>query len=408
MTLTRICVVAALLLLLFGATAMAQDLVDFYGQVRIYNGTCNTGVGMNGVKVLLYSPLRQEHYETYTYTDPVYMNNHPPTDSPMGVYYFYDIPTGSDWLVEVVEPLGVTLATEPGEPSWWNENPRGYSYPYGYGYHRCFLMVLSGTNFQPHTMGYWKHQATCACGGNGNPQVPAALLQEYLDLVYDLFDGAQNFPIQGVSSWNGQPMTPANMLSTYNLPNGGSVGMVNKTKKQLLTMLLNIAAEYCYVWRPISVDQRNISQLIAFGADKIRNGGSNISNAHTALDLVNNGSTVPAGLIPASYGLTYYGNPVEEVISVNPEVPTKALLISNYPNPFNPTSTINFTLPAAAQVQLTIYNLWGQKVVDLLQGRLEAGDHQTLWNAAGYPSGTYIYHLNTDMGQTSGTMTLVK
>lgn len=395
--------VALTALLLSALTASNAQAVDMYGQVRIYNGTCDTGIGMNGVTVLLYNDSLGVSYSTVTHTDSLFMLQHNLT-SPMGIYYFDDVPYSLYYFVEVIPPLGVELATNPQQGSWWNANPRAV----GSQFYRCFLMVLEGTNFSPHTIGYWKHQATVAVTGRGNAQVPAALLQDYLDLVFDLFNDAPYFPISGVSSVNGAPLNPQNMLTTFNLPDGGSAGMVNKAKKQLLAMLLNVAAEYVFVWQEISVDDRTISQAIAFGADMIGPpSGAAVGTAKDALDYVNNGLTVPAGWIPGSYGLIYYGDHnAQRAAEVS--LPTAPQLLGNYPNPFNPTTTISFNLPQGGLVNLAVYDLTGRQVALLVNGWREAGRQEVTFDASRLSSGVYVYRLTSGGHAAGAKMMLVK
>lgn len=97
----------------------------------------------------------------------------------------------------------------------------------------------------------------------------------------------------------------------------------------------------------------------------------------------------------------------EEVI-VTPVIPDEFQVSSVYPNPFNPTTTVAFDLPQATKINLSIYNLNGQLVSELLSGNLDAGQYRATWNATGHPSGTYIYRLNTDSGIHSGKMLLLK
>ena len=68
-------------------------------------------------------------------------------------------------------------------------------------------------------------------------------------------------------------------------------------------------------------------------------------------------------------------------------------LEQNYPNPFNPETKIVFTLARSGPVELIIYNLLGEKVANLSGEQLRAGRHEVVWNAAGHPSGIYIYQL---------------
>lgn len=73
-------------------------------------------------------------------------------------------------------------------------------------------------------------------------------------------------------------------------------------------------------------------------------------------------------------------------------------LHQNYPNPFNPTTTISYQLPSISQVDLGIYNLLGQKVATLVSKMQSAGSFKVEWDASGFSSGVYFYHLETDKG----------
>jgi hypothetical protein len=78
--------------------------------------------------------------------------------------------------------------------------------------------------------------------------------------------------------------------------------------------------------------------------------------------------------------------------------PGHFILQQNYPNPFNPTTAIVYQLSAVSQVELSIYNILGQKVVTLVNSRKPAGKHQVKWDASGFAGGVYYYRLSTDGG----------
>ena len=96
---------------------------------------------------------------------------------------------------------------------------------------------------------------------------------------------------------------------------------------------------------------------------------------------------------------------VEETSSERPEEPE---LKSNYPNPFNPVTTIEYVLPEEAEVRLEIYDILGRRVAVLEDGMQEAGTHQVQWDASGVSSGTYIYRLEAGEHVESRHMTLIK
>ena len=68
-------------------------------------------------------------------------------------------------------------------------------------------------------------------------------------------------------------------------------------------------------------------------------------------------------------------------------------LYQNYPDPFNPSTTISFSLPKASNVKLTIFNVLGQKVAALADKFMEAGVYNIKFDAAHFSSGVYFYRL---------------
>jgi len=74
-------------------------------------------------------------------------------------------------------------------------------------------------------------------------------------------------------------------------------------------------------------------------------------------------------------------------------LPEQVLLLSAWPNPFNPTVTLSWELPQAAAVDLTVFNLLGERVALLPAGNLPAGNHQLTWDAAAQAAGPYFIDL---------------
>ena len=86
----------------------------------------------------------------------------------------------------------------------------------------------------------------------------------------------------------------------------------------------------------------------------------------------------------------------------------KFSLGQNYPNPFNPATIINYTIPVSNHVNLSVYNLLGQKVATLVDGIKAAGRHQAIWETTGFPSGVYLYSIEVDNYQDCKKMILIK
>jgi len=88
-------------------------------------------------------------------------------------------------------------------------------------------------------------------------------------------------------------------------------------------------------------------------------------------------------------------------------------LRENYPNPFNPTTTLTFELPKQMKVSLVVYDVLGRKVTELVNGIQKQGVHKVVWNGAdsrGRPvsSGVYFYRMITDNYQRTMKMMLIR
>jgi hypothetical protein len=81
------------------------------------------------------------------------------------------------------------------------------------------------------------------------------------------------------------------------------------------------------------------------------------------------------------------------IASSTDDFPQVFALDQNYPNPFNPTTMINYQLPITSDVELSIYNLLGQKVANLVNEQKQAGNHSVQWDASGYANGIYYYRI---------------
>jgi hypothetical protein len=94
-------------------------------------------------------------------------------------------------------------------------------------------------------------------------------------------------------------------------------------------------------------------------------------------------------------------------------LPTETKLMNSYPNPFNPTTNIAYTLKSAGIVHLDIYNMLGQKVRTLVNSKIEAGEHHAIWDGRTdsgdqSASGTYFVKMTTDNFTSTKKMVLLK
>jgi hypothetical protein len=104
---------------------------------------------------------------------------------------------------------------------------------------------------------------------------------------------------------------------------------------------------------------------------------------------------------------------IEALFQAGSALPTVLALYPNYPNPFNPQTTLRYDLPLAGQIRLTIYNLVGQRVRTLVDRHQQAGHYRLTWDGrddAGFAaaSGLYLYRLESETGHLVRKMLMVK
>jgi hypothetical protein len=96
------------------------------------------------------------------------------------------------------------------------------------------------------------------------------------------------------------------------------------------------------------------------------------------------------------------------VNNISAAVPDKNYLYANYPNPFNPATTIRFDLQKSGNVKLIIFDALGREVETIVNENLKAGVYEKSFDASGLTSGVYFYKLMTDDFAQTNKMLLVK
>lgn len=102
---------------------------------------------------------------------------------------------------------------------------------------------------------------------------------------------------------------------------------------------------------------------------------------------------------------------VEEIAEFISQIPIKFL--KNYPNPFNPTTTISFEIKEAGNIKVEIFNMKGQKIKTLLDERINSGKHSVIWNGKNnknkrVSSGMYFYKVSINGNQKINKMIMLK
>ncbi len=98
----------------------------------------------------------------------------------------------------------------------------------------------------------------------------------------------------------------------------------------------------------------------------------------------------------------------ESSLSQAIDLPTEYSLYSNYPNPFNPTTTIKFDLPNDGLVQMKVYDILGNEVATIVNENRVAGRYEVSFNASSLASGVYIYKIQAGDFISSKKMILLK
>ena len=93
---------------------------------------------------------------------------------------------------------------------------------------------------------------------------------------------------------------------------------------------------------------------------------------------------------------------------VDGELPTEITLQQNYPNPFTPATQMSYALPESSEVRLEVFNVQGQHVATLIDGRQNAGTHSISFDAGNLSSGVYLYRLRAGNQVITRKMTLLK
>ncbi|MEM1271192.1 MAG: T9SS type A sorting domain-containing protein, partial [Bacteroidota bacterium] len=105
----------------------------------------------------------------------------------------------------------------------------------------------------------------------------------------------------------------------------------------------------------------------------------------------------------------FEGNPVAtSVEQVAGEIPTTISLSDNYPNPFNPTTTFEYTVSDLMDVRVRVYDVTGRLISTLVDGTQPAATYRVSFDAAGLSSGTYFYTIEAGTQAITKKMVLLK
>jgi len=131
-------------------------------------------------------------------------------------------------------------------------------------------------------------------------------------------------------------------------------------------------------------------------------------NRNLTIDHYNYSTTTPQILDVVVFDVCMAG-----VLDERPGFVAKTLPLENYPNPFNPKTTISFSIPRAGHVEMSIFDVAGRRVAGLISGTMEAGEHTVAWDGtdlggARASSGVYFCVLKTAEGQATRKVVMIK
>jgi hypothetical protein len=169
----------------------------------------------------------------------------------------------------------------------------------------------------------------------------------------------------------------------------GNAGMTARARQQLVSLLFNVAAGHIGLQQVVSEDGATLSQAITYCDYLIDGPVSGHEAAKTIADLINNNLMLGAGMVPLSTeNISYKGAGGVTAIS----------LCQNQPNPFRGTTVIEYALPRAGDIRLTVFDVSGRAIRTLADGAVPAGRHSMLWDGrdgtrARVAAGVYICRL---------------
>ena len=163
-------------------------------------------------------------------------------------------------------------------------------------------------------------------------------------------------------------------------------------KKMIIQMLLVPALVFTF--------QDRIAAQIKISHGVVANGGGVTSNGQMQIvgtvgqPIVGNSNN---GTHNSSGG--FWSLPLEIITNVenmpSTVVPKEFKLDQNFPNPFNPSTTIQFAVPSQSEVKLTLFDIMGREVAMLVDDEYSAGEYKVLFEATELSSGTYFYRIST-------------
>jgi len=359
-----------------------------------------------------------------------------------GDYIFPELIPG-DYIVSILTPLGYTVDLVEKNASVASGETTVVD----------FLLTRRDITASQQGIGYWKHQVNqIFYDATATDLMDSMCL--YIDRIYQHFNLNPINPItafmvdpglsclENLTVLAGDLTLPTNYEpSIEDLDDNGVSGMILKDKpdgtaytmrdravQQYIALLLNVVSDKLAIFEDVTADGKSVSQAITYcdilitdpdvqprftiygdpidpespGTDMVHELAKDIA------EWINLGIIIPAGVIPASTpDIAYRDGDNTGIRSITYQ------LEQNFPNPFNPRTSISFALSEAAVVTIDVFDVAGRKITTLIDAYLEAGEHRVEWDgtdASGVSmaSGIYLYRMRADGMIESRKMLLIK
>jgi GH18 family chitinase len=178
------------------------------------------------------------------------------------------------------------------------------------------------------------------------------------------------------------PATPA-----LESPTNGATGISTNPSLTWIAssggMWYRVQVSLSSVFDPTTADSSGITSTL-YSVSGLRNN----TTYYWRVNASNSGGTSPYSTV-----WSFTTQPMTDVKPIIDRYPTTYYLSQNFPNPFNPTTSIEFSLPKSDYVSLVIFNVLGSAVHTLLSQKMMSGAYRVQWDASGVPSGVYFYRL---------------
>jgi len=325
--------------------------------------------------------------------------------------YFLNANTGT-----VVGEVGTIRKTTNGGINWISQSSGTINHLISV----CFTDVNTGT-----AVGNWSTILRTTDGGtNWIPQTIGTLLTQYLCVdfvnantgtVVD-FNGRICKTTNGGTNWT-LYISGADFCASVSFAdeNTGVVVGGNFSNEGMIFRTTNggtnwIAQSNLMTMHCVFLMNANTGIIVGNGALRTTNSGetwtSNGVVAGYSVYFVNSTTGTVVGELGNIFRTTNGGSTFVSQVSI--EIPERFFLSQNYPNPFNPKTNIKLDLPNKSFVKLVIYDMLGKEVSLLINEKLDAGSYQAEWNASDFPSGVYIYKIETESFVQTKSMVLTK